>query len=187
MTRRRCCRRAAAAGALALPLLLGACAALQEDPFAKKAVGPCPSVLILRETATAAVFRPGGAADPADVAYRVELAPVRSVCRYNNDDTEIEVDIEIEVTAERGPAAEGGELTIPYFVAVVAPGDRILAKGVFEIELGFGRSQARATARQRTKREIVPGEKLTGADFEVLMGLQLTPEQLDYNRRTTKN
>lgn len=187
MTERRWNRRAAAAGALAALIFLGACAGLQDDPFAKPPVGPCPSVLILRDAATAVVFRPGGTADPADVAYRLELAPVKSICRYNGDDTEIEVDVEIEVTALSGPAATGGKLAIPYFVAVIAPGDRILAKGSFEVGLRFGQGQARATARQRTKRKIVPGAELTGADFEVLMGLQLTPEQLDYNRRTADN
>lgn len=71
-----------------------------------------------------------------DLRFFAAINEVRSRCRTNGDD--LEVDIAFEIVAERGPALAPDSLELAYFVATLDPAERLLAKQVFPAELRFG-------------------------------------------------
>jgi hypothetical protein len=70
-----------------------------------------------------------------DLRYFAAINQVRSQCRADGD--ELEVDIAFEIVAERGPALESGPLELSYFVATLDSAERLVAKQVFPAELTF--------------------------------------------------
>ena len=91
--------------------------------------------------------------------------------------------VDNRIAALLGPAAGGPAVELPYFVAIVGPDQAILAKQVFRSPIEFEKNRRRAGAMEQIDQTIPLAEGQTGADFEVLVGFQLTAQQLDYNRQ----
>lgn len=175
------CRLACAAGAV---LALAACSDLNLS-LDNEAPPPCPQVRIDRMTAQAVTFQ-GSGRDITDMVHKVDLAGFVGDCEY--EDEAVVVSLQPGFTVEKGPAAGTGmpEGTFQYFVAIPQYFPSPAAKEVFG--LGF-RFPDPVTPRMRISDEPVtltlprqPGESLAG--MEIYLGLQLTPEQLEYNRQT---
>ena len=169
--------RASAATAV-LILLVGGCALFQKPP-----PGPCPRVSVLGVAAKLVLFRPGPGRDLIDVEFEGEITPLGGGCNYVDRDRAIEMRLEFRIAALRGPAAVGPTVEFPYFVAIVGPDQAILAKQVFASPIEFEKNRRRAGALEQTDQTIPLAEGQTGADFEILVGFQLTAAQLDYNRQ----
>ncbi len=76
------------------------------------------------------------------------------------------------------PAAAG-----TYFVSV-SRGDTILAKQDYRLNVDFPRNSDRLRLTGEQIDLVVPvDDKLTGAAYSVLVGFQLTPTELAFNRR----
>lgn len=89
--------------------------------------------------------------------------------------------VTIQITGREGPAFAGGSVDLPFFVAVVRRGEVILAKRVFQSRLTFGEQPiVRTTESMATEIPFAPG--MTSADYEILVGFQLTPAELKYNQ-----
>ncbi len=161
-----------------LILLLGACALFQRPP-----PGPCPRVSVLRDAAKLVQFRPGPGRDLIDVEFEGEITLLGGGCDYVDDDRVIEMRLELRIAALRGPAARGAKVELPYFVAIIGPDQAILAKQVFASPIEFEQNRRRAGALEQTDQTIPLQDGQTGADFEILVGFQLSAAQLDYNRQ----
>ncbi len=170
-------QRAPAAMAV-LILLVGGCGLFQKPP-----PGPCPRVSVLDVAAKLVMFRPGPGRDLIDVEFEGEITPLGGGCNYVDRDRVIEMRLELRIAALLGPAAGGATVELPYFVAIVGPDQAILAKQVFRSPIEFEKNRRRAGALEQTDQTIPLAEGQTGADFEVLIGFQLTAAQLDYNRQ----
>ena len=164
--------------AVVLVLLAGGCTLFQKPP-----PGPCPRVSVLSDAAKLVVFRPGPGRDLIDVEFEAEITPLGGGCNYVDRDRVIEMRLELRIAALRGPAAGGPTVELPYFVAIVGPGQAILAKQVFASPIEFEENRRRAGALEQTDQTIPLQEGQTGADYEVLIGFQLSAAQLDYNRQ----
>lgn len=150
------------------------------NPFAKKEFRPCPGLAVLRDTGRITDYRPGDGRDLLDVRYTVDIANVTASCRYDGQTVRMSVNIDLIFT--RGPAAEGAEMRAPYFVAITRGEDEIVAKRIFDSEIEFPDSRRRAGVREEVDQIIplLPDE--SGADYEVIVGLQVSEDQLQRNR-----
>lgn len=149
--------------------------------FSKPDPRPCPRVSVLNEAQRVTEYRPGPGRDLIDVAYVGQIDTLKSQCRYQ--DAQLTVGTEVTVLAERGPAADGPTTTLPVFIAVTRAGQEdILAKEVFDtaIEFPSGLRQGQAVGEYEQSLHLKEGE--TGADYEIIVGFQLTEEQLEMNR-----
>ena len=108
---------------------------------------------------------------------------VRGLCRYVDADP-IRMNMEIEMAFGRGPAATTDHQTYRYWVAVTRRGRAPIEKVYFDVDVRFPRGEQVVTQRERIDQIVIPraNEEISGENFEILVGFELTPEQLQFNR-----
>lgn len=144
----------------------------------------CPRVAIVRDAAMATQFRAGSGRDPSDVVSRAQLANITGGCEYGREGVTVNVDLAL--VAERGPAMQGAQGSYQYFVAIVDPQEQVVAKREFPTTVDFPGNATRSGSKEELQ-QFVPLPKGQGArDWQVLIGFQLTPDQLEHNRRALK-
>lgn len=142
----------------------------------------CPGVSSIIETSIGTIFQPGKPVDPSNMLYTVEITSVHGTCDVDKPALNSSSDVDVEFRATRGPNGGGANYKVPYFVAI-SQEDRILAKKVYAIDFAFAPGQTTATFSDTVKSaDVQAGKEKKTFDYLILVGLQLTKEQLDYNR-----
>jgi uncharacterized lipoprotein len=173
-------RRSFRISAVAAAILAASLAACSSDK-----TGDCPTMTGVTDASVRTVFRPGAPEDPANVLYTADIASVAGNCDMDKKSphpTDANLTIVFRATRE----ASGGEAryAVPYFVAVTE-GARILARRNYEVTLSFEPGQTVATATETVGSvHLDPSKDKQPYDYQVLVGLQLTKAELEYNRRT---
>ena len=91
-------------------------------------------------------------------------------------------DVDVTFRATRGPNGGGANYKVPYFVSI-SQADRILAKKVYSIDFAFAPGETTTTFTDTVKSaDVAAAKDKKTFDYIVLVGLQLTKEQLDFNR-----
>ena len=125
-------------------------------------------------------FEPGGQ-DLTQVRFSGRIARVQSACEY--DEKGVDLDLAIQLVVERGPADRSRQAELQYFVAVEDGPGNITAKRIFDVAVPF-EGNSRRLARLEEIELRIPAPAGQGfKQTRVLVGLQLSQEQLDYNRR----
>lgn len=151
------------------------------DPNAVNA-GPCPSMGVLYDASRVIEFE-GADERFASIAWTGEMRGVRGLCRYVGEDP-IVMNLKLNLAFGRGPMAQGNKHTYRYWVAVTRK-DRIpLSKQYFEAPVSFSGGEDRAVLDVELERIVIPraNENVAGGNFEILVGFDLTPAQLAFNR-----
>ena len=165
-------------GLIAVAAIAGLAAACTGTPSA-----PCPGVSILRDTSEITLFAQGRGQDLTDVVYRASIERVASNCDYTRAGDTVTSTLAARLVATRGPAAQASEETLVYFVAVVDKDQKVLARERFNSTFTFQANQRQAAAIEEIEQIIPIRRDLRGIDYEILVGFQLTPEQLEFNRQ----
>lgn len=144
--------------------------------------GPCPYVKVLYDAARFVEFKDNREAS-ANVGYTGEIQGISAGCQYK-DDEPIKVTMEVLFELGRGPTAEGSSKNYRYWVAVTKRGDSVLAKEYFDLPITFAPGQDRVYATENIAQITIPRASLTtsGANFEVLVGFDVTPQMAAFNR-----
>ncbi len=147
---------------------------------AEKNPGPCPAAFALYEAARIVEFH--GAETYKNVGFTGEINKVRSLCRYYGD-TPIHADLTLDISFGRGPAAQGRAATYEYFVAVTRKDIEVINKQVFPITVSFPEGVDVVDVTETVGDIIIPRatENTSGANFEIIVGFQLTPAQIAFN------
>lgn len=142
--------------------------------------GPCPSAYALGDAARLVQIR--GEERLANVGFTGEILGVRSFCRYYGGEPII-ADLEIDFGFGRGPAAEASSHTYRYFVAVTRSDQAVIHKETFPVRVNF-RGSDRTYQTERIDYIKIPraSETTSGTNFEIIVGFELTPEELEFNR-----
>lgn len=153
---------------------------LEVGKAAEKNPGPCPEAFALYDTSRLVEFK--GAESYANVGFTGEINKVRSLCRYYGE-RPIEADLELDIAFGRGPAASGNTATYEYYVAVTRKNIEVIEKQVFPITITFPEGVDVAEVTESLDKIIIPraNETTSGANFEIIVGFQLTPEQVAFN------
>ena len=113
------------------------------------------------------------------------MASVQSQCAIN--DKNVIVDMDIMFEGRMGPQGRAKSddqpsFSYPYFIAITTPSGSITAKEVFTATVAYEPGQDTMNHAEQL-RQVIP---LTGeynpSDFEILVGFQLSPAELAYNR-----
>lgn len=146
-------------------------------------VGPCPLMGVLYDTARIVKFNQPNAPRYANIEFTGEMQGVHGLCRYVDDDP-IRMNMEIEMAFGRGPAATSDRQTYRYWVAVTRRGRAPIEKVYFDVDVRFPRGESVVTHRERIDEIVIPraNPEISGENFEILVGFELTPEQLQFNR-----
>lgn len=145
---------------------------------------PCPRVGILGDAQKSVQFRAGAGRDLTDVAFEVELLDFNGGCKFAEKNSVVTVTFTLQVAGTRGPAAgDARELSVPYFVAVVDKQQNILSRDGFTARLPMPPGRRRVAVGEELEQRIPLPAGRTTRDVEVLIGLQLDNEQLEFNRK----
>jgi hypothetical protein len=145
----------------------------------------CPRPGILADGADLTRWRPGPVRDLTTLVFDARITGLNGTCDRGRGDRSIEVTLTPAFSVERGPAGGGERLAeLPWFVAVVGPGDEILQRQSFLERLSFSRGETRAAVEAEPVRLSLPvGEERRATDYRVFVSFELTPEEVAVNRR----
>jgi hypothetical protein len=160
-------------------LLLAGCTATDTEK------GLCPSAAVLAPTASVTVFRTGAPADPSGELYTLWMTNVTPACDFEKEEKSTNSHLDISFHASRAPSTEAANYRVPYYVAVTQGGSRILTKKFFLAQVSFQPGETVVDFHDRVDDiSVKPGKGLKIGSYEILTGIQLTQEQLQYNKKT---
>jgi len=139
----------------------------------------CPSVSVLVDTATAAVWQ----GNPPQFTYVARITDAKRDCDIEKFSKNVQSSVDIAFQAYRPRAGAPATYTVPFFVAISTEG-RILAKKVYSMQFNFDAQQTvREVSQSIDSLALTVGRDKQAADYGILVGFQLSKAQLDFNRR----
>lgn len=144
--------------------------------------GGCPGVESVSELASLSEFSNTSAPSESNLVSRVKIGNMQSACSYN--ERSVTIDLSMDFLGTLGPHGNSSSsFSYPFFVAVTSASGDILAKEIFAAPLTYGPGETTKTYTEKM-RQIIPIENRDrGSKYKILVGLQLTPNQLAYNRQ----
>jgi hypothetical protein len=149
---------------------------------AMRNAGPCPFVKSLYDAGRYVEFKDGREAS-ANVGFTGEIQGISAGCQYK-DDQPIQVSMEVLFELGKGPQASGDSKTFHYWVAVTDRNREVIAKQSFALPVKFQSGQDRVYVTDKVQQITIPRGALntSGANFEVLVGFDVTPQMAAFNR-----
>ena len=137
----------------------------------------CPLASSLIDTASYTQLAQNG-----QPVYTVQVQKVTADCDISKSDHTVQSSLDIDFTATRAYGGSPQSFDAPYFVAVTQ-GGRVITKRQYTLHVGFDGGQTSATVEESRDSPTIRMDKGKHPyDYAVLVGFQLTPAQLDYNR-----
>jgi hypothetical protein len=145
--------------------------------------GPCPYVKTLYDASRYVEFKDDKEAS-ASVGFTGEIQSLSAGCQYK-DDEPIKVTMDILFEFGRGPQATSSSKTYRYWIAVTDRNREVIAKQEFEVPVNFPSGKDRVFVTEPVNNITIPRGTATtsGANFEVLVGFDVTPKMADFNRQ----
>ncbi len=178
---------------VALALLLAGCADMRKSMFGKAVPPPpCPRVSILPDAETITTFKAGPGRDLIDVVGEGQLVDAIGACEHKIDkETDagtLDIELQVAMEARRGPAERDHRVSLDYFVTLLdGASTAILQKNTFRVTVEFPGNRSVAQVLDSPVGLTIPlkaGQR--GADFQILLGFQLTPDELEFNRQSAR-
>ncbi len=145
----------------------------------------CPRIEIVNELDVLSDFGNAMEATPSNLSSHVALSKIESSCSYK--DKSVTLDLKLAFEANLGPKGRSHSIekpffAYPYFVAITNPSGDIIAKEVFAAPMTFALDKTEMTYYEGLRQIIPINHKQAGPRYKVLLGFQLTENQLAYNR-----
>src|SRR5262245_3450252 len=143
-------------------------------------IGPtCPRVAVGDDVGYVARFD-GKGSTRQNLLYAVKMDVPNGVCFLNED--YIDVEMSAPMRFQRVPAMEERNVSFEDWVAVARTDKTILARQSYEAEAELRQDEVGQIIDEFDQSiPIQPGEN--GNNFVIIVGLVLTEDELDYNRR----
>jgi len=145
----------------------------------------CPQVAVVEDLKNLTQFETPSAPTPGTKISSISITGMESACAVT--EKTVAVDIGLRFDGQLGPQAaewktQSHSFAYPYFIAVTTPAGEILSKEVFAATIRYD-SQELAITQQEKIRQVIPlREDTQAAGYEILVGFQLTDEELNYAR-----
>lgn len=137
----------------------------------------CPPVGIVAYTGEITRFLPGPSRTTDDVINRGTISGLTVNCF--NTETGVDATLSFDVSASVGAARPSGSVDLTYFVTVTNEVDQPLERKLYQVSVPI--SNNHGLVRQYVGLQVPFDEDGRLVDKEVLIGFQLTTEQLTYN------
>lgn len=143
--------------------------------------GRCPQVEAVEELKTLSLFNDLNDKSDDNLISHIDIKKIQNACNY--DEHGVTIDLTMDFTGKLGPkGTESSSFSYPFFIAITSPNGDILAKEVFSVGLTYKIDQTEQVYIEKM-RQIIPLDNIdNGPKYKVLVGFQLTPDQLSYNR-----
>lgn len=151
--------------------------------------GPCPNALSMYDAHRIVNFA-GPEVVYGNVGFTGEILSVVSSCTYTDQSaTPIEMEMGMRLGFGRGPAAIGDSETFNLFITVVRLDPQrnfmaVIHRENFQVTANFPAGTDRVEIVEEFPSIRIPrvDPDTSGVNFEVLIGFELTDEQLAFNR-----
>jgi hypothetical protein len=175
-------RRKAALGLAAAAMLAGCGGG--GSSFSNSPPAPCPRITILADGADLTRHREGAVPDLAAMTSDARLIGFNANCDYTRRRDGVNVRISAVFDIERGPVANVPRVTLPWFIAVTDAGDgQIIERRDYVTPVVFEGNANRVRIASSPVVLSFPAEERLVENHNVRLSFQLTPEQLELNRR----
>jgi hypothetical protein len=172
------------AGGVSIGLLaLAGCNETQVEGLMSRAQAPCPRVGVIADAADLTRFRAGGGTDLTAMEVDARVSGFQAKCNYASGRQGLVVTLTPQFSAERGPAAPAPVIDVPYMVAVVGDDDQVLSRAAYALRVAFPPNVSRVQSQGEELSITLAGGVDQAASRRVLIGFQLSPEELAANRR----
>lgn len=165
----------------AVTLGLGACSAFEKkgEPM------DCPEIRVDANTAKLTQFRQGGGQDITDIVIESQIASLDGDCGWDPKSRTLDVKLKVLFQVTRGPAMEGREGSLTYFVAIPAFYPAASAKQILPVQFAFpeGNVNSMMIRDEEIHITLPLGPEKTSKDTPLYVGFQLTPQELNFNRK----
>ncbi|MDE1151514.1 MAG: hypothetical protein PW788_03160 [Micavibrio sp.] len=184
--------------ALALCLSLASCGEGYDRMFhpekaeKEEAARPrCPQTGLVATSDDYPAARDGALAQhltPADIVAKGHIVNFGGGCAYNDKTAQMDFSLEIDFSAQKGPAANNGTkkginiVEFPYFIAVLGPDETILQRQEFSTKVDFDNKDA-AFSKEAHEIHIPVSDKTTTGKYKIALGYRLTPAQAAFNKQ----
>jgi hypothetical protein len=148
----------------------------------QKNSGPCPFAKVLYD-ASRYVELKDGQESPAAVGYTGEIEGLQATCEYKGGEP-IREHLAVGFAFGKGPMAKAVHKDYRYWVAVTVRNLAVLDKQYFTVPADFTKGADRVDYVDRLADIVIPRARpgVSGANFEILVGFDVTPEMADFNR-----
>lgn len=141
---------------------------------------PCPR-LVLAEYADRLMRYNSDVRVSENLLYDARFLQAGGDCGY--DENVIDVSMTVRIAVALGPAATEDNAPIRYFVAIARNSDHsVVARGSFDTLVEFPGVTKHSGTVEEFEQTIPLRDGETGADYVILLGFEMTPEELAYNR-----
>jgi hypothetical protein len=144
----------------------------------------CPDARVVANLDRMTQYRPGEGRDLTDVLFEARIGDMAGECVY--DDKSLRVSLTIPIQIARGPASQERSSRLEYFSAIQAPDGTVVAKQVFPVEVAFERNQSRALFTDALEQRIPLADLSQGPAYRILLGFQLSEDQVQDNIRRAR-
>lgn len=157
-------------------LALSSCSVFKKDIVQY----PCPKVFIVGEAGKLVRFKPGPGRDITDILFEANLANFVGSCLYTKEG--VDIDLRVTIGVERGAASKEPAIAFEYFVAIPDLRPAATAKRILPVRGAFDGTRPRMVYQDDVKMFIPLAKGSDGPDFEIVLGFQLNPAEVEYNR-----
>ena len=149
---------------------------------------PCPVIKILKDAKKITSFKNNEAKDISGIIFEAEIIGYSGKCEYKKRDkleTEIVIELEVLLDLFRGPANNTNSANLGFFIAIPSFFPNPEGKKVFYKSITFPKNLGKI---RMIDRDIIIRIPITNRNVDsipiIFLGLKLTKNQLDYNRKT---
>ncbi len=157
------------------------CSSVRDSFDTRQNEGPCPIVASLYDAARKVQI--DGPEKYGNVGFTGEIQGVQGFCRYVEGDP-ITMELDIDFAFGKGPKAVGDTHNYQYFVSVTRRGRAVIEQQSFPLNVTFPKGSDRVTAKEKIENIVIPraDSSISGSNFEILIGFELTEDELKFNR-----
>ncbi len=146
---------------------------------------PCPSIEIIDDLSSLSDFSDPKNTAATQLISRVDLSSAQSTCKLASKSAIIDLKLIFKgALGDKGRIKSSDKpfFSYPFFVAVTSPSGKIMAKEIFAASLTYGANENKHTYFENLRQIIPIKSKDMARHYKILIGFQVTPDQLAYNR-----
>jgi hypothetical protein len=118
----------------------------------------------------------------SDLLLRAEMNGFQGDCSLDGKGN-IVVEVKLPITVHKGAAGQGlQKKLLPYFIALVSPEEEIIQRQSFAVKADLAGVESVAVIEENTI-TLPPQDKTQTGHYKILIGFQMTPQQLKYNQQ----
>jgi hypothetical protein len=165
------------ASILLISLVLVSCGNKQQLKRGVVLVSNCPAVGVIDHLNSITRFNGKGQTN-ADVVFDANITNLEAKC---SEGSSVATEISFSIRAKKGVAFEGQSHVLSYYVVVLRDSHMITHKKVYTTRINFKPGSDTAGVREVLVQTFNNFEEPRRYDYEVLVGFEVTPEELQFN------